>query len=61
LIVSVNDFTGGVFPPTFLAEYTIAGTRVQKIADVPPAPTPVGAEGLNEARGNVLAPDGKSI
>jgi PEP-CTERM motif len=61
LIVSVNDFTGGLFPPTFLAEYTTAGTRVQKIADVPPAPTPVGFQGSSEARGNVLAPDGKSI
>ena len=61
LIVSVNDFTGGEFPPTFLAEYTTAGTRVQKIADVPQAPTPVGFQGLSEARGNVLAPDGKSI
>ena len=61
LIVSVNDFTGGEFPPTFLAEYTTAGTRVQTIADVPPGPTPVGEQGLSEARGNVLAPDGKSI
>jgi hypothetical protein len=35
LIVSVNDFTGAPSPPTYIAEYTTTGTRVQTLASVP--------------------------
>src|SRR5438132_13877444 len=35
LIASVNEFTGSVTAPTYIAEYTTTGTRVQILANVP--------------------------
>ena len=58
LIVTVNDFTGFIYPPVYLAEFNTGGTRIQTISTIP---TPPNDNGLQEARGTVLSPDGKTI
>lgn len=54
LIASVNEFTGSVAAPTYLAEYTTSGARVQILASVPqPGGT---APTTDQARDLVLGP-----
>jgi hypothetical protein len=60
LIASVNEFTGSSTAPTYVAEYTVAGTRVQTLANVPPpgggaGPTTEQARDLVLGPGNVVA------
>jgi hypothetical protein len=54
LIASVNEFTGSSSAPTYVAEYTMTGTRVQILANVPqPGSTGPTTE---EARDLILGP-----
>ncbi len=54
LIASVNEFTGSSTAPTYVAEYTTSGTRLQILADIPEP----GGTGVNTdtARDLILGP-----
>ena len=56
LIVSVNEFTGLSTAPTYIAEYTTSGSRVQIIANVP-NPDGTGDPNDEQARDLILGPD----
>ena len=54
LIASVNEFTGSILAPKYVAEYTTGGTRVQILANVPrPGAT---GENRDATRDLVLGP-----
>jgi hypothetical protein len=55
LIASVNEFTGSSTAPTYVAEYTPAGTRVQILANVP-IPGGGGGPTTEQARDLILGP-----
>lgn len=56
LLVTVNEFTGSSTAPTYIAEYTVTGSRVQRLAHIP-APGGTGPT-TEQARDLVLGPDG---
>ena len=56
--LDVDYFTGFTNPPVYLAEYNTGGSRVQTISTIPAPPND---NGLQEATGTILSPDGKTI